>query len=121
MVCVDSSSDRTAEIARSKGATVVEQEPRGYGVALGRAIEAADRPVVVTTDCDDTYPMERLPDFLAAINDGADVVSGDRLSGGAAAMPPLNRLGNRAFALAASALAGRRVSDPRRAVRVRVG
>jgi glycosyltransferase involved in cell wall biosynthesis len=111
VVCVDSSTDRTPEIARSKGATVIEQEPQGYGVALGRAIEAADRPVVVTTDCDDTYPMERLPDFLAAINDGADVVSGDRLSGGAAAMPPLNRLGNHAFALTASALAGRRVRD----------
>jgi hypothetical protein len=67
--------------------------------------------VVVTTDCDDTYPMERLPDFLEAVNEGYDVVSGDRLSHGAETMPPVNRLGNRAFALCASLLVGRRLHD----------
>ena len=111
VVCVDSSSDRTPEIAREKGARVIEQEPQGYGVAVERALRAADRPVVVTTDCDDTYPMDRLPDFLDAINDGADVVSGDRLSGGAEAMPRFNRLGNRLFAVLASLLLDRPVRD----------
>ena len=111
VVCVDSSEDRTPEIAREHGARVIEQEPQGYGVAVRAALLAADRPVVVTTDCDDTYPMERLPDLLEGINDGADVVSGDRLYYGAETMPDLNRLGNRAFALLASVLMGRRVHD----------
>jgi glycosyltransferase involved in cell wall biosynthesis len=111
VVCVDGSSDRTPEIAREHGARVIEQEPQGYGVAVERALRAANRPVVVTTDCDDTYPMERLPEFLAAINDGADVVSGDRISRGAEAMPFLNRLGNHGLALLASALVGRRLRD----------
>jgi glycosyltransferase involved in cell wall biosynthesis len=111
VVCVDGSSDRTPEIARDHGARVIEQEPRGYGVAVREAVLAPDRPVVVTTDCDDTYPMERLPDFLEAINEGYDVVSGDRLSHGAETMPPVNRLGNRAFALCASLLVGRRLHD----------
>jgi glycosyltransferase involved in cell wall biosynthesis len=111
VVCVDGSSDRTPEIARDRGARVIEQEPRGYGVAVERALRAASRPVVVTTDCDDTYPMERLPDFLDRINAGADVVSGDRLSMGASEMPALNRVGNGAFALLASLLLGRRVRD----------
>jgi glycosyltransferase involved in cell wall biosynthesis len=111
VVCVDGSSDRTPEIARERGATVIEQEPRGYGVAVREAVLAPDRPVVITTDCDDTYPMERLPEFLAAINEGYDVVSGDRISGGAETMPRLNRLGNVAFAGLASALAGARVHD----------
>jgi len=111
VVCVDGSTDRTPEIAREHGARVIEQEPRGYGVAVERALRAADRPVVVTTDCDDTYPMERLPWLLELVNDGADVVSCDRLSGGAEAMPPLNRLGNHLFALGASALIGARVHD----------
>ena len=61
VVCVDSSSDRTPEIAREHGARVIEQEPQGYGVAVRAALLAAERPVVVTTDCDDTYPMEQLP------------------------------------------------------------
>jgi glycosyltransferase involved in cell wall biosynthesis len=111
VVCVDGSSDRTPEIAREHGARVIEQEPQGYGVAVERALSAADRPVVVTTDCDDTYPMERLPDFLDHINDGADVVSGDRLSGGAEAMPAFNRLGNHTFAVLASILTGETVRD----------
>jgi glycosyltransferase involved in cell wall biosynthesis len=111
IVCVDGSSDRTPEIARELGARVIEQEPQGYGVAVRAALLAAERPVVVTTDCDDTYPMERLPDFLAAINEGRDVVSGDRLYHGAETMPALNRFGNRAFALLASVLMGRRVHD----------
>ncbi|MFB6141224.1 MAG: dolichyl-phosphate hexose transferase [Halosimplex sp.] len=111
VVCVDGSDDRTPEIAREHGARVIEQEPRGYGVAVRAAMLAADRPVIVTTDCDDTYPMEALPEFLDLVNDGADVVSGDRISPGADAMPTLNRQGNRAFALLASALMGERVHD----------
>jgi len=111
VVCVDGSDDRTPEIAREHGATVIEQEPQGYGVAVREAILAPDRPVVVTTDCDDTYPMEQLPEFLDLINEGYDVVSGDRLYHGAEAMPAFNRLGNHLFALTASALMGTRVHD----------
>ncbi|WP_460923405.1 dolichyl-phosphate hexose transferase [Salinarchaeum chitinilyticum] len=111
VVCVDGSSDRTPEIAREHGATVIEQEPQGYGVAVAAAVQAPDRPIVVTTDCDDTYPMEELPAFLAEINDGADVVSGDRISPGADAMPGFNRFGNQVFALVASVLMLRRVHD----------
>ncbi|WP_193366312.1 dolichyl-phosphate hexose transferase [Halosimplex carlsbadense] len=111
VVCVDGSDDRTPEIAREHGARVIEQDPQGYGVAVREAVLAADRPVVVTTDCDDTYPMEALPEFLELVNDGTDVVSGDRITPGADAMPAFNRQGNRAFALLASALLGERVHD----------
>jgi len=111
VVCVDGSTDRTPAIAREHGARVIEQEPQGYGVAVREALYAASRPVIVTTDCDDTYPMEALDAFLAAVNDGYDVVSGDRLYHGAAAMPAFNRLGNAAFALLASVLVGERVHD----------
>ncbi|MFC6872799.1 dolichyl-phosphate hexose transferase [Halobellus marinus] len=111
VVCVDSSTDRTPEIAREHGATVIEQPPRGYGHAVREAVLTPDRPVVVTTDCDDTYPMKKLPEFLDLINEGYDVVSGDRLYHGAEAMPAFNRFGNAVFALVASALMGERVHD----------
>ena len=111
VVCVDGSTDRTPEIAREHSARVIRQEPEGYGVAVRAALLAAERPVVVTTDCDDTYPMEQLPTFLDAINEGYDVVSGDRLYYGAEAMPEMNRWGNRAFAALASLLLGERVHD----------
>lgn len=111
VICVDGSSDRTPEIARDHGASVIEQEPQGYGVAVEAALSAATRPVVVTTDCDDTYPMARLPDLLAKIDEGYDVVSADRLYYGADAMPVFNRLGNHGFALLASLLLGDRIHD----------
>lgn len=111
VVCVDGSSDRTPDIAREHGATVVRQQPQGYGVAVREAVLTPNRPVVVTTDCDDTYPMEQLPEFLEEINAGADVVSGDRLYHGAEAMPAFNRFGNATFAAIASVLMGTRVHD----------
>ncbi|GGJ13807.1 glycosyl transferase family 2 [Halobellus salinus] len=111
VVCVDSSDDRTPEIAREHGATVIEQPPQGYGHAVREAVLTPERPVIVTTDCDDTYPMERLPQFVELINEGYDVVSGDRLYHGADAMPEFNRFGNAAFAAVASVLAGERVHD----------
>lgn len=111
VVCVDGSTDRTPAIARELGARVIEQEPQGYGVAVRTAILESSRPVIITTDCDDTYPMDRIPDFLDEINRGYDVVSGNRLQFGADPMPTLNRLGNHAFALLASVLLLRRVHD----------
>ncbi|MFB6127461.1 MAG: dolichyl-phosphate hexose transferase [Halolamina sp.] len=111
VVVVDSSDDSTPEIAESHGARVIRQPPRGYGEAVREAVLAPERPVVVTTDCDDTYPMEALGRFLDRVNEGYDVVSGDRLYHGAEAMPAFNRLGNAAFAAVASALVGERVHD----------
>ncbi|MGB9966020.1 dolichyl-phosphate hexose transferase [Halobacterium sp. CBA1126] len=111
VVCVDSSDDRTPEIAREHGARVVRQEALGYGVAVRSALYEADGDVVVTTDCDDTYPMERIPDFLEYVNEGYDVVSGDRLYWGADEMPAVNRLGNATFAAIASLFVGERLHD----------
>jgi glycosyltransferase involved in cell wall biosynthesis len=111
VVCVDGSSDRTPEIAEEHGARVIRQRPQGYGVAVKAALLAPDRPVVVTTDCDGTYPMQQLPEFLSLINEGYDVVSGDRLYYGAEEMPTMNRWGNRAFAALASLLMRHHVHD----------
>jgi glycosyltransferase involved in cell wall biosynthesis len=111
VVVVDSSSDGTAEIARDHGATVIEQEPQGYGYAVCKALLSASNPVRITTDCDGTYPMERIPDFLDLINEGYDVVSGDRLYHGADTMPTLNRFGNYAFAGLSSVLSGEYLHD----------
>ena len=59
IVIVDSSSDETAEIAQSLGARVIRQfPPRGQGPAMDAALRMSDREVIVTLDCDDTYPVE---------------------------------------------------------------
>lgn len=99
IVVVDSSSDRTPEIASALGARVIRQEPRGHGLALRAAMRAARGDVVITTDCDDTYPMQYIPQFMHVIErEGYDAVSGNRINRLNKAMPIANRLANRSFA-----------------------
>ncbi|THF88155.1 glycosyltransferase family 2 protein [Deinococcus sp. KSM4-11] len=53
IVASDGSSDRTAEVARTAGATVVElMENGGKGRALGAALDATDAPFIVMLDAD---------------------------------------------------------------------
>jgi glycosyltransferase involved in cell wall biosynthesis len=113
VLVVDSSSDRTAEIAEAMGARVIKQfPPRGYGPAMDTALRSAKGRVVITLDCDDTYPAEEIPTLARMVlEDGYDIVDGSRLRCKPAAMPWLNYLANFGFALAASLLFCRRVTD----------
>ena len=88
IVVVDSSSDHTAEIAQSLGAKVIRQfPPRGYGPAMDMALRSSGREVIVTLDCDDTYPVEFIePMARIVLEDGYDLVDGSRLAGKPAAM-----------------------------------
>src|SRR5258708_27135309 len=92
IVIVDGSSDRTAEIAQSLGARVIKQfPPRGYGPAMDRALHASEREVVVTLDCDDTYPVEFIePMARMVLEDGYDLIGGSGLAGKPAQMPWIN-------------------------------
>jgi len=113
VLVVDSSKDRTAEIAAEMGATVIKQfPPKGYGPAMDLALRSGKGKVVVTLDCDDTYPAEDVPRLAGLVlDDGYDVVDGSRLKGKPKAMPWLNYLANWGFALMASVLFFRRVTD----------
>ena len=72
VLLVDSSKDRTAEIAQELGARVIKQfPPQGYGPAMDRAVREASGDVVITLDCDDTYPVEAIPELMRLI--GLDV------------------------------------------------
>jgi len=111
IVVVDSSSDRTAEIAEGKGAKVIRQPKSGHGIALRAAMLAAGGDVIITTDCDDTYPMDYVPKFLELIGAGYDVVSGNRMNRMTRAMPLSNRLANFGFALIVRILYGISTND----------
>ncbi len=113
ILVVDSSSDRTAEVAEGLGARVIKQfPPRGYGPAMDTALRSAGGKVVVTLDCDDTYPAEQIPALAGMVlEEGYDIVDGSRLGRKPAAMPWLNYFANFGFALLASVLFLRRVTD----------
>jgi glycosyltransferase involved in cell wall biosynthesis len=110
---VDSSSDATPERAAEEGIEVVRQyPPQGYGPAMARALMHPTRPIVVTLDCDGTYPAGRIPDLVRRIREGHDIVGGTRLaSGRPTSMPVANYLANKLFNLVASVVFLRRVRD----------
>ncbi len=113
VLLVDSSTDATPEIARSLGARVIRQfPPNGYGPAMDLALRSASGAVVVTLDCDDTYPTERIPELRdLVLKGGWDVVDGSRLTRKPQAMPLANYLGNWAISALASALFAKRLRD----------
>ena len=97
ILVVDTDSrDRTREIATAKGARVVPEPRRGYGRAYKTGFHEARGTYIAALDADLTYPADRLPDFLTALeSDRADFVSGDRMSHlGGEAMSGMHRIGN---------------------------
>ncbi len=65
VIVVDNNSeDRTAEIAESKGATVVREFQRGYGRAYKTGFSKAKGDVIVTLDGDHSYPIKDLKRLL---------------------------------------------------------
>jgi glycosyltransferase involved in cell wall biosynthesis len=110
---VDSSRDRTPEIAQEEGVEVVRQfPPNGYGPAMARALSHPERPIVVTLDCDGTYPTDAIPELVRLIRAGLDVAGTTRLAAGRPrTMPRTNYLANRLFNFVASIVFLRSVRD----------
>lgn len=112
ILLVDSSKDETAEIAEARGARVLKQfPPRGYGPAMHRLLMSAETDVVVTLDCDGTYPAERIRDLVKLVEEGADIVNATRTHDRPEAMPLPNFIANRAFATTARTLLGVGTTD----------
>ena len=112
ILVVDSSKDRTAEIAQELGCRVLKQfPPQGYGPAMDRAVREASGDVVITLDCDDTYPVEVIPELMKLVEQGYDLVNTTRTWKRPQAMPFANFLANRLFALGARVLHGLKTTD----------
>jgi glycosyltransferase involved in cell wall biosynthesis len=85
----NNSTDRTPDLAQDvfnknlfQGAVIFEKN-QGKGFAMRRAFQQIEADVYVMVDADETYPAEALYQICAPILKGdADMVVGDRLSGG---------------------------------------
>jgi glycosyltransferase involved in cell wall biosynthesis len=79
-IVVDNGSrDRTAEVARELGATVVHEPRPGYGAAVHAGVLAATSPYVAVVDGDDSMDLADLPRLLAAVvDDGVTMAVGRR-------------------------------------------
>ncbi|HTR39790.1 MAG TPA: glycosyltransferase family 2 protein [Bryobacteraceae bacterium] len=113
VVIVDSSRDATPEIAERMGARVIRQfPPQGYGRAMGRVLRESRGDVVVTLDCDGTYPAAEIPVIADRVLAGeCDLVNASRLEHRPATMPFANYLANWLFAFTGWLLVGVKSTD----------
>jgi len=79
VVADNASEDGSAELAEAAGARVIHEPRRGYGSAYLAGFAAARGEYIVMGDADLTYDFNEIPRFLAELEDGADMVIGDRM------------------------------------------
>jgi glycosyltransferase involved in cell wall biosynthesis len=99
--CDDGSRDHTAEIIRSLNAKNLNIKliklSRNFGKesALTAGIEQAKGEAVITLDGDSQHPVELIPEFISAWQEGAKVVVGIRKSNDSAGF--IKNLGSKIF------------------------
>src|ERR671935_855614 len=81
VVVVDNGSDDgSADLAQRAGARVVQESRRGYGSAYLAGFAAARGDRIVMADADLTYDFNEIPRFLEKLEDGAELVIGNRMA-----------------------------------------
>lgn len=79
----NNSKDKTFEIAKKEGAFVEREIRQGKANVVRSMFERIDADIYIMVDGDDTYPAKHVKELLApVINEGYDVVIGDRLTNG---------------------------------------
>ena len=116
LVIDNNSKDKTAEIARSKGARVVTAPLQGKGNAIKTGFSSIPKDVdyVVMVDGDDTYKTAEILRVIEPLESGfCDVVVGSRLEGKMTthAMSRSHRLANWLFTFLTRFLYGANVTD----------
>ena len=96
VVADNGSEDDSAALATAAGARVVHEARRGYGSAYLAGFAAAKGTYIITADADQTYDFKEIPRFVESLENGADMVIGNRMNNIVpGAMPWLHRyIGN---------------------------
>jgi len=115
MIVNDGSKDNTSKIAGEEGALVYDH-PRNFGLAetFRTEIEKAlqlNFDVFVHTDADGQYLAEDIPRLIKEVENGYDLVLGNRFTGGIEDMPLMKKLGNKAFSRVISHITRFKVGD----------
>jgi glycosyltransferase involved in cell wall biosynthesis len=93
ILIVDSSTDKTVEIALAHGAEVLTVPKRGLGRAYIDAIPFIRSQYVLMGDADLTYDFREITPFMEKFKDGCEFIIGSRFNGTIekGAMPPLHQ------------------------------
>ena len=79
VVADNDSEDDSARLAEAAGARVVIERRRGYGSAYLAGFAASRGTYIVMADADLTYDFNEIPRFVAELENGAEMVIGDRM------------------------------------------
>ncbi len=111
IVIDNGSSDGSAELAATLGATVVAEPARGFGAACFAGLTAARADTVAFMDCDGSLDPQELPSVAAPVVDHrVDLSLGSRRPE-PGAWPAHARLANRVLALELRRRSGVRLND----------
>lgn len=115
IVVDDGSTDSTAKLAKKAGAVVFSH---AYNMGLAEAFRTElqkclelSADIIVHTDADGQYDARDIPKLIKEVENGYDLVLGDRFSGGIERMPLLKKMGNRAFSATISRIIRRKIND----------
>ncbi|MFA5023076.1 MAG: glycosyltransferase family 2 protein [Candidatus Paceibacterota bacterium] len=114
IIVADSSTDRSPQIAREAGVVLVKHDKDGYGNAYLEGFKRAQGKYIFMADADGTYDFNELPRFLKELQNGADLVIGNRFAGKieSGAMPTSHRYLSRIiFAFLTKIFFGLKIGD----------
>lgn len=118
------SCDRTVEVAKDMGATILFQDGIGKGDAIAKAVNNLNAGVdyIVVTDADYTYPAKFVPEMIQILEENPKVgmVCGNRFSAQneSEAFRGVFYFGNKLLAFSHTLLNGIRLEDPLTGLRV---
>lgn len=106
IVVDNGSTDRSSQVAKSFGATVIREDVRGYGRSYKTGFASATGDLVITLDGDHSYPPDAISYLLEAfLHLQADFLNTSRFPvRDPEAMSFLNKIGNLILSLAMSIL-----------------
>lgn len=116
IVVDDGSKDKTAQVAKKAGADKVisYKKNKGKGGAFRVGIDAAKGDYIVQIDADHQFQPKEIPLFIAALNEGYDVVCGTRFDKGkveTGSVSQLNMFGNWLMSTVTAFFSGIKVTD----------
>jgi len=95
LVVDNGSDDGSGDLAARAGARVVDEPRRGYGSAYLAGFAQSRGDYIVMIDADLTYDFEEIPRFIRELDDGGELVMGNRMDAvQPGAMSPVSRIGN---------------------------
>jgi glycosyltransferase involved in cell wall biosynthesis len=80
IIVSDSSYDNSPQIAKEFGVDLIKHDLNGYGNAYLKALPYIKHEYIIMADADATYDFSYIPKFIKELDNGADLVLGNRFT-----------------------------------------